>query len=76
MNDFPQPQRIGVTIRWNPRDLAAWEQARDIKCPPLTGGMLSVKQVAARYGVSASTIWRWRDISRKARQSAAGGSSK
>lgn len=25
------------------------------------GQFLTVKQVAARYGVVASTIWRWRD---------------
>jgi len=58
MNNFPQPHRLGGATRWCANDLHKWESRRKIKLPALTG-MVTVKQVASRYGISESTIWRW-----------------
>ena len=57
--NFPQPEKIseGAT-RWPPSRLIAWEQSRGIEMPS-PSGMLTVKQVAERYGVSIATVWRW-----------------
>lgn len=66
MNPFPQPRHLseGAT-RWSPADVLAWEKSRGLDLPPLAG-MASVQQLAQRYGVCVSTIWRWAQHARKA----------
>lgn len=44
--------------RWPPEELVACERAHGIELPP-PEGMMDVRQVAKRYGVSVPTIWRW-----------------
>lgn len=56
---FPNGHKISSNARrWNPRQLVEWERSRGIELPE-PAGMLDVRQVAARYGVSVPTIWRW-----------------
>lgn len=51
------------TRRWTPEELVECERAAGIELPP-PQGMLNVRQVAQRYGVSVPTIWRWISESR------------
>lgn len=64
MQNFPNPQRLGVNCtRWALSDLLRYEAARDGKQPPtLDPGQeryLSARQVAARYNASVTSVWRW-----------------
>ena len=60
---FPQPSTVGGSTRWSPTPLNAWEKDHGLELPPLTG-LVSVRQLALRYGVSTSTVWRWAQRSR------------
>jgi hypothetical protein len=53
-------QKIGPnTRRWTPNELVESEREAGIDGLPPPSGMLDVRQVAQRYGVSVPTIWRW-----------------
>lgn len=65
MKPFPQPVTVGGSARWSPNPINEWEQAHGLDLPPLSG-LASVKQLALRYGVSTSTIWRWAQQARQA----------
>ena len=59
-DQFPTPKRISpATTRWSPEDIHAWETAKGIEGLPPLQGMATVDQLAERYAVSRSTIWRW-----------------
>ncbi|MAT66241.1 MAG: hypothetical protein CMN57_11430 [Gammaproteobacteria bacterium] len=64
MKHFPQPHKIGGATRWSPNEIRAFEAATGLDLPAPTG-MLSDTQLAARYGVSRATIWRWASKARK-----------
>lgn len=64
MQDFPIPRHLGVnTTRWPLSSLLHYEANRDGKCPPTLSPeqerYLTVREVAARYAVGITTVWRW-----------------
>lgn len=64
MQNFPTPRQLGANCtRWPLSELLAYEAARDGKEPrkldPEQERFLSVRQVAARYAASVTTVWRW-----------------
>lgn len=65
MMQFPQPSTVGGSARWSPTPVNEWERAQGLDLPPLTA-LVSVKQLARRYCVSTSTIWRWAQQARQA----------
>lgn len=64
MASFPQPATVEGSTRWSPTPLNEWEKAHGLDLPPLTG-LVSVRHLALRYGVSPSTVWRWAQKARK-----------
>ncbi|BAZ94292.1 uncharacterized protein FOKN1_1910 [Thiohalobacter thiocyanaticus] len=64
MVPFPQPIKLNGSTRFPPTAIHEWEASHGLDLPPLTG-MVNVKQLAARYGVSVATIWRWAQKARK-----------
>lgn len=56
---FPKGIKLsGGATRWSPGKLAEYDRAHGLDLPP-PEGMLDVRQVARRYGVSVPTVWRW-----------------
>lgn len=69
--NFPQPRKIGHATLWRLHDLQRYEalcsgEAEPAEPLPESERFLTVKQVAARYGKSPVTIWRWAQASRTA----------
>lgn len=64
MSHFPAPRRVGAnSTRWRLSDLLAYEAQRDRQpAPELSPDaerFLSAADVARRYGVTPSSVWRW-----------------
>lgn len=67
MQSFPKPVRIGGhCTRWLQSDLERYDAACGGKQSPQVDPdrecYLSARRVAARYGTSISTIWRWASL--------------
>lgn len=64
MATFPTPRRVGAnSTRWRLSDLLDFEATRDgqpaPKLEPDAERYLSAADVAHRYHVTASSVWRW-----------------
>lgn len=59
MATFPPAVRLGpATTRWRESDLLAFEGVPEIPASAASRYLRDV-EVAARYGVSRQTVWRW-----------------
>lgn len=64
MPTFPTPRRLGVNCtRWALSDLLQYEAARAgepaPELNPESERYLTADEVAARYAVGKTTVWRW-----------------
>lgn len=72
MSAFPAPIKVAPnSTRWRLSALERYEAAvcGEPEPPPRTSEnerFLTVRQVAARYGTSTPSVWRWAAESRKA----------
>lgn len=71
MATFPAPRRVGAnSTRWRLSDLLTYEAARDGRASPELAPeaerFLSAADVAHRYHVTPSSVWRWASETRRA----------
>lgn len=61
--EFPTPHRLQGSTRWRLSEILAYEAAKVGEpapaLPPEQERYLQDRQVAARFGVSRNTVWRW-----------------
>ena len=58
--DLPAPHKLSNRVtRWLSDEVVAAERQAGIELPPPDSPTLSASQLAARYGVTRVSVWRW-----------------